>query len=67
MKLVTVSDIVTGAIFAFVGWSGVDRGVIRYWGVSAPYPRLFGWALIAFGLGIPIAAYILRSRQNKSK
>ena len=67
MKRVTVSDIILGAIFAFVGLSGVDRGVIRYWGVTVPYPRQFGWALIVFGVCIPIAAYIMRSRQGKDE
>ncbi len=67
MKRVIVSDILAGAIFAFVGWSGVDRGVIRYWGVSVMYPRQFGWALIVLGVSIPIVGYILRSRQGRGK
>lgn len=66
-KKVTAWEIAMGITFAVIGWSGVDRGVIRYWGVAVPYPRQFGWALIVIGVGMPIAAYILRSRQNKDQ
>ena len=67
MKKVTASEIVMGIIFVVIGLSGVDRGAIYYWGVSSPFPRQFGWAFIVLGVGIPVAAFIMRSRQNKDK
>jgi len=65
--MVKAWDIVTGILLVVIGWSGVDDGVILYRGVAAPYPRQFGWVLIALGVGLPIVAYILRSRQDRNK
>ncbi len=67
MKRVKVEEIGLGLTCAFLGWTGVHSGVIRNWGVAVPYPRQFGWALIVLGVGIPIAAYVMRSRQDKDK
>jgi len=67
MKKVTAWEVAMGIALVFLGWTGVHSGKIYNWGVSVPYPRIFGWALIMLGIGMPVAAYILRSRQGKSK
>ena len=67
MKKVKAEEIAMGIIFAFLGWTGVHNGKMYCWSVSVLHPRIFGWVLIVFGMGIPVAAYIMRSRQNKDK
>jgi hypothetical protein len=65
MTKVKAEEIALGVVFAFLGWTGVHSGEMYRWGVPIMYPRIFGWALIVIGIGMPVAAYILRSRQNK--
>jgi len=67
MKNVTALEVAMGIALVFLGWTGVHSGKIYNWGVSAPHPRVFGWALIALGVGIPLWLYCMRSRQNKDK
>jgi hypothetical protein len=67
MIMVKVWDIVAGILLVAIGWFGLNDGVIHYRGFPAPCPRQFGWLLIALGIALPIAAYILRSRQDKDK
>lgn len=67
MKMVKVEELGLGLTCAFLGWTGVHSGKMYNWGVAVPYPRQFGWALMVIGVGIPIVAYILRSRQEKRK
>ncbi len=67
MKKVKAWEVVMGLTFVFMGWTGVHDGEMYRWGVPIMYPRIFGWVLIVIGVGIPVEAYIMRSRQGKSK
>ena len=65
--MVKVWEITISGIFVVVGWIGVDSGEMYNRGVPVLYPRQFGWVLIVLGVSIPVAAYIMRSRQGKGK
>ena len=67
MKKVTAWEFAMGIALVFMGWTGVHYGEMYRWGVHIMYPRIFGWALIVIGVGIPVEAYIMRSRQGKGK
>ncbi|MDQ7836535.1 MAG: hypothetical protein RDU24_14230 [Humidesulfovibrio sp.] len=67
MKKVTAWEVAMGIALVFMGWTGIHDGEMYRWGVSIMYPRQFGWALIVLGVGIPVAAYIMRSRQGNDK
>ena len=67
MKAVKIADIVTGIAFVVMGLPGACDSKMYYKSFPVMYPRQFGWALIVLGVGIPITAYIMRSRQNKDK
>ena len=63
--MVKVEDIVTGIAFIVMGLPGACDNKMYYKKFPVMYPELIGWVLIALGISIPIAAYIMRSRQDK--
>ncbi len=65
MKRVKLWEWFMGILFVSIGLSGIDGVEMYRWGVPILYPRLFGGALIVVGIGIPIAAWILRSPSRK--
>ena len=67
MKKVKAEEVGMGLALVFLGWTGVHSGVMYNWGVHIMYPRIFGWVLIVLGVGIPVTAYIMRSRQDQDK
>ena len=67
MKSVKITDIVTGIAIVVLGLPGACDGKMYYKSFPVMFPRQFGWTLIVFGVSIPVAAYILRSRQEKRK
>ena len=67
MKAVKTGDIITGIALVVMGMPGACDSKMYYKSFPVMYPQQIGWALIAFGIVIPIAAYIMRSRQNKDK
>jgi len=67
MKALKIEDIVTGIAFIVMGLPGACDSRMYYKSFPVMYPRQLGWMLIAFGIGIPVAAYLMRSRQSKDK
>lgn len=67
MKSVKITDIITGIAIVVLGLPGACDGKLYYKSFPVMFPRQLGWALMVIGVGIPIVAYILRSRQEKRK
>jgi hypothetical protein len=61
LKRVKLWELLMGVLFVVIGLSGIDSGEMYRWGVPILYPRLFGGVLIVVGIGIPVAAWILRA------